>query len=641
MLFRSPTFIAMYNNNQITPTKETETMYSIHLENCKANDTVSLTIQSSGYEEYQNEWIINNNIDTTVNYPVGKKYHVIINTVPDNAICSVEGTITKEFDMYDSEDKTLVITAEGFYDLNTTVTSSDLVGESPITLTYTLNKKPVYTYPINITNVKKLELSDGQILTYDGTNQTVTIKSYSDTLTYKASADGYKTITGSLIKNQSVTISLLKYYTFSIIPSPSDAIVRINNELIKSVNAVEGDVLNWSVSCQGYITRTGTYTMTASDSINNIELELEKVVQGELSSRIITYGDNVTLKVTNFTSTPTVIVTNIDGGSVNVEHVTTTNTEDEYNFVYSIKCYNVKLRFTIQSGSKTAIVDTDTVKDVIFNASFDKTTVDINDVITLTVNGSRTDESNANISYDSNYFTSNVVSSDLTHYVCKYTAIKAGTSIISYRANNGNISQEITINSSAPAEYVLSTEHNNAVFTIFNNYASAISTNYDVDVSNGLTAEDCAKIKSLFLNNNQSIFYNNTNIITFDEFKYFTGIVNYKDVPMIEVNMFYACTNLTAISIPETITFIDAMVFEQCSKLATITFLGNVPKTDAQTFGRYDKMGTAVTGNKIIKVPSQYIDNYNNALMPDGVTTNYIKTVAVDELGYVIQAITE
>lgn len=1309
----TPTFIATYNNNQITPNKESENLYSIRLENCKLNDTINLTIQSSEYEEYQNSWTVNNNINTTVNYPVGNKYHVIINTVPTNAKCLVEGIETKEFDMYDTENKQVVISAEGFYDLNTSITSSDLVGESPITLTYTLNKKPVYTYPINITNVKKLELSDGKVLTYDGTNQIVTIKSYSDTLTFRASADGYKTETGSLsqsettiitlkkyytvtinvspttanvlINNESTktyigtdgetinyeitadgyesqsdsfiltedktlnitlikhitevtitivpnpldatvimngrqtksitvpllsnvtysvskehyttntgtilanktkivditliedtkytfsvmttnvtkltlsdgqiitgdkikdgvlfavtsydevvtytaykdgyktktgtltkdkptTITLLKYYVFSIIPTPSTAIVKINNMTTKSVNAVKGDVLSWNVSNTGYVTRTGTYIMQAADSVNNIELKTEesvygettekdvqrianilntndkntvvfiqesdihsqlctdgtlspvgdeyikrgvqaaeslinkiknkvtvlgifntgdivdranvengtpdaliknliklkswhvnsdtydfaytpgnhdvltwenkggstngladsakafdeiqspdyiakypqtantykvypnvgiivamydfynyeahpdtkvngywktmtddilniiktnptykviifahqpptvtatpflqdkwtmvdstykasvsvmkysayvyeklgdyiiasihghkhsdilsitkgfpiiqnvvmgqllvndgtrspyydevrlkgyttddgeldtiaqctinvyaynkitnmlhcyrigpgpdvdiqlsegyasvqnfgviettleaeglstgkkcykvvaspmftaetepsfikpnkvssdaykfvvslvkynnkyyswfvpigwryfivgynldhetwgnatdfeisqlheaitvasntgnqgpgpKILNGTLSSNDITYGDSITLNVTNFTNVPTVNVTDIDGNTVNVRLTKTTNTETTYSFTYSIECYNVKLRFTITSGTKTATVETNIIKDITFNASFDKTSVDIDDSVILTVTGTRHNESDATITFDDNYFTDNIIKNDLTNYICSFTAIKDGTSVISYESNNGRISQEITIIPAPPKEYVLNSEHNNAVFTVFNNYASTILTNYGVNVANGLTAEDCSKIKSLMLNNHTSIFKDNTNIISFDEFKYFTGILNYKNIHKIETEMFSHCENLESITIPDNIVDMDAKVFEACSKLATIIFFGNVPETSSQTFGRYEKAGASVTGNKIIKVPSQYIDNYNNALMPDGVTTNYIKTVAVDELGYVIQAITE
>lgn len=1302
----TPTFIATYNNNQITPTKESESLYFIRLENCKLNDTINLTIQSSGYEEYQNSWIINNNIDTTVNYPVGNKYHVIIKTVPTDAKCLIEGIETKEFDMYDTESKQVVITAEGFYDLNTSITSSDLVGESPITLTYTLNKKPVYTYSINITNVKKLELSDGQVLTYDGTNQIVTIESYSNTLTFRASADGYKAETGSLsqlettiitlkkyytvtinttptnanvlINNKSVktytgidgetisyevtadgyesqsdsfvltedktlninlikiiteatitivpnpsdatvvmngrqttsitvsinsnvtysvskehyatnsgtiladktkivditlvedtkytftvmttnvtkltlsdgqiitgdkikdrvmfsiisydeeitytaykdgyktktgtltkgsltTITLLKYYVFSIIPTPSTAIVKINNMTTKSVNAVKGDVLNWSVSNTGYITRTGTYIMKAADSINNIELKSEESVYGEttekdvqrianilntndkntvvfiqesdihsqlctdgtlspvgdeyikrgvqaaeslinkikdkvtvlgifntgdivdranvengtpaaliknlvelkswhvnsdtydfaytpgnhdvltwenkggstngltdsakafddiqstdyiakypqtantykvysdigiivamydfynykanpdtvvdgywktmtndilaiikanptykviifshqpptvedttvflqdkwtavsvdyntsincmkyssyvyktlgdyiiasihghkhtdvinfskgfpiiqntvmgqliindgnripyydeirlkgyttddgelntiaqcivnvyaynkitnilycyrigpgpelqiqlsegyasvqnlgvvettleeerlstgksyykvvaspmfvadtdpsfikpnkvgsdaykfvvnlvkynnkyynwfipigwryfvvgynldhgtygnvidfeisqlhegitvasntgnqgpgpkifkitLNKDTIYYGDTVKVSVSNYTDIPSISFDNSK-----VEIVTSAVVDDVYTWDILIKTYDEPITFTARSGSKTTSITTSTILKPIFKASFNKTEIDTGESVILTVSGKI---GQLTETYDTNYFVRNLLSSDLTNAVISFTAKKIGTTVITCENINGTLSQEITINQGPVKDYIITAETNSELFNIFANFSAQIMSNYNVDVSSGLTEEDCAKIKSFFLNNNKSIFYNNTDIKIFDEFKYFTGIVNYKNIAKIEANMFYHCEKLESITIPNTIVDIDAMVFEACSKLATITFLDNVPTTSSQTFGRYGKAGTSVTGNKIIKVPSQYIDNYNNALMPDGVTTNYIKTVAVDELGYVIQPITE
>lgn len=1301
----TPTFIATYNNNQITPTKESENLYSIHLENCKLNDTINLTIQSSGYEEYQNSWTVNNNIDTTINYPVGNKYHVIIKTVPTNAKCLVEGIETKEFDMYDTENKQIVITAEGFYDLNTSITSSDLVGESPITLTYTLNKKPVYTYPINITNVKKLELSDGKILTYDGNNQIITIESYSDTLTFRASADGYKTETGSLsqsettiitlkkyyivtinvnpvtanvlINNKSTktytgidgetinyeitadgyesqsdsfiltenktlnitlikiiteatvtivpnpsdatvimngrqtksitvpllsnitysvskehyttntgtiladktkivditliedtkytfsiittnvtkltlsdgqiitgdkikdgvmftvtsydevvtytaykdgyktktgslskdkltTIVLLKYYVFSIIPTPSTAIVKINNMTTKSVNAVKGDVLNWSVSNTGYITRTGTYIMRAADSVNNIELKSEESVYGEttekdvqrianilntndkntivfiqesdihsqlcidgtlspvgeeyikrgvqaaeslinkikdkvtvlgifntgdivdranvengtptaliknlvelkswhvnsdtydfaytpgnhdvltwenkggstngladsakafdniqspdyiakypqtantykvysdvgiiiamydfynykanpdtvvdgywktmtndiltiikanptykviifahqpptvtatpflqdkwtmvdstyeasvsvmrysnyvyeklgdyiiasihghkhsdilsltkgfpiiqntvmgqllindgnrspyydevrlkgyttdsgeldtiaqctinvyaynkitnilycyrigpgpdvqiqlsegyasvqnlgviettleaeglstgksyykvvaspmftaetnpsfikankvasdaykfvvslvkynnkyynwfipigwryfivgynldhgtygnavdfeisqlhegiitasntanegpgpkifkitLNKDIIYYGDTVKVSVSNYTDTPSILF-----DTSKIEIITSAVVNDVYTWDVLIKTYDESITFTAKSGIKTTSITTSTILKPTFKASFNKTEIDTGEAVILTVSGKI---GQLTETYDTNYFVRNLLSSDLTNSVISFTAKKVGTSVITCENINGTLSQEITINQGPVKDYIITAETNPELFNIFANFSAQILSKYNVDVTSGLTEEDCAKIKSFILNNNKSIFYNNTDIKTFNEFKYFTGIVNYKNIAKIEANMFYHCEKLESITIPNTIIDIDAMVFEACTKLATITFLGNVPTTSSQTFGRYEKAGASVTGSKIIKVPSQYIDNYNNALMPDGVTTNYIKTVAVDELGYVIQAITE
>ena len=78
------------------------------------------------------------------------------------------------------------------------------------------------------------------------------------------------------------------------------------------------------------------------------------------------YGDSITLNVTNFTNVPTVNVTDIDGNTVNVRLTKTTNTETTYSFTYSIECYNVKLRFTITSGTKTATVETNIIKDITF-----------------------------------------------------------------------------------------------------------------------------------------------------------------------------------------------------------------------------------------------------------------------------------
>ena len=356
-----------------------------------------------------------------------------------------------------------------------------------------------------------------------------------------------------------------------------------------------------------------------------------KVLKGVLSTTDIHYGDTVTLNVSNYDETPKVTV---EGGSVTLKNSVENN--GIYSISYQIECYGVQLTFNISAGTKTATTVTPVIKDAVFNASFDTTTIDNGDSVTLTVEGAR----GGLCTVDSEYFMQTVLEEELTSCTITFTAIKAGTSTITFSAENGSISQEITINEGTPKEYVISAEKNAPLFSVFNTYASAILSKYGVNVTNGLTAEDCAKIKSFMLNNNKSIFYNNTELTSFDEFKYFTGIVNYKDVPKIEANMFYHCENLESVSIPETITDMDAMVFEACSKLGTITFSGDVPTTSEQTFGRYTKAGSAVTGDKTIYVPSQYAEKYNNSLMTDG-TTNYIKTIAVDTLGYMIQAASE
>lgn len=401
--------------------------------------------------------------------------------------------------------------------------------------------------------------------------------------------------------------------------------------------------LHWNYFIVGYNYDHGTWGNVIDFEIGKLHKGLTvadntdwqgagpKILTVTIKPTVIHYGDTITLSVSNYDETPSV---GFNGGTI--KHLSTTESNGVYSNVYLVLSCGGELAFTVTSGTKQVSITTSTILDVALNASLSNTVVDVGDSITLTVTKAR----EGVVSYDSEYFRETISTKNETSYTARFTALKAGTSTIKYKAENGSFEQEVTINEDAPKEYVISAEKNTPVFDIFNTYADTIMTKYGVDVTNGLTKEDCSKIKSFVLNDNKSIFYKAATLVSFNEFEYFTGIVNYKNIPKIEANMFYGCTNLEQITIPEIITDIDAMVFEHCSKLNTITFLGDVPATKEQTFGRYDKMGTEAS-SKIIKVKSEYKDNFENTLMLDDTTTNYIKTIAIDTLGYTIQAVSE
>lgn len=76
---------------------------------------------------------------------------------------------------------------------------------------------------------------------------------------------------GKLYKGSTLVYSSVKYYTFTINPTPSNATVKINNQTIKSITVVEGTSISWSVSASGYKTQSGTLILTANTT-KNIEL---------------------------------------------------------------------------------------------------------------------------------------------------------------------------------------------------------------------------------------------------------------------------------------------------------------------------------------------------------------------------------
>lgn len=93
-------------------------------------------------------------------------------------------------------------------------------------------------------------------------------------ITWSVSADGYSSKSGELIigTDQELDVSLEKLPIFTINPSPENAIVTINGEEKRSVAAPVGTSLVWSVSSEGYTSQSGVATMKDSDSVLDINL---------------------------------------------------------------------------------------------------------------------------------------------------------------------------------------------------------------------------------------------------------------------------------------------------------------------------------------------------------------------------------
>lgn len=85
---------------------------------------------------------------------------------------------------------------------------------------------------------------------------------------------------------------------------------------------------------------------------------------------------------------------------------------------------------------------------------------------------------------------------------------------------------------------------------------------YDLDEDDELTADELAAATSL-----GQTFRQNSNIKTFDELSYFTGLT------AINSEAFRSCSNLTAVTIPAGVTSIGANAFTSCSKLRFVRIM--------------------------------------------------------------------
>lgn len=406
-----------------------------------------------------------------------------------------------------------------------------------------------------------------------------------------------------IIQNETYTISVGNCLT-----TPS--VVPVDGMTVGSITSAGSGTYNIQLT----FTKSGSFDLIVYSYDVNVKnsfiVEAPKfTVLSDLGSTI-SYGDTFTITAKNCDTEPTIEYSNVklqlnDSSNYN---------SDTKTYTGSFTCIKSKVSsvISITNGSETKTIQTPIVKSLTLAISANKTTCDVGDIIAITITGIE-GKTHASISNDVLEWSS-MTESTLTRRVQTVMALKAGTSRVTYAADNGVVFVDIVVNS---VDYVISEATNKPLFDIFVANKDFISTNFGIDVSNGLTSKMCAKFTTFIINTNtkESIFNKNTNLITFNEFEYFTGIKPYRSNIIIDSKTFNQCSSLTEITIPSNITKIEAQAFENCANLAKIKLLSVTPP-DIQdtTFGRYDKAGKNVAAeNRIIYVPNGALSNYQSA----------------------------
>lgn len=94
-----------------------------------------------------------------------------------------------------------------------------------------------------------------------------------------------------------------------------------------------------------------------------------------------------------------------------------------------------------------------------------------------------------------------------------------------------------------------------------------------------------------------SIFYSQRNSIThFEEFKYFTGVTT------VPTYLFYYCSSMTVIELPETITAIKSNAFYRCSVLKSINIPNSVTSIEGFAFGYCQSLNNIYGGSGVTYV---------------------------------------
>lgn len=110
---------------------------------------------------------------------------------------------------------------------------------------------------------------DTATITINGTEQKGIFFQTGDTLnyTYSVSAPGYSTAAGSGSITESKTIQAVLGYALTI-NAPQGATVMINGNYVSSANLPENSNYTWSVSSEGYLTASGSGTITQNTTLN-------------------------------------------------------------------------------------------------------------------------------------------------------------------------------------------------------------------------------------------------------------------------------------------------------------------------------------------------------------------------------------
>ena len=135
-------------------------------------------------------------------------------------------------------------------------------------------------------------------------NATVTINgeprtSYScpagTNITWSVAASGYVTQNGTYTMTaenhtENVVLSAEQGYTFTVVPTPSDATVTINGSPRTSYTCPAGTYISWSVSKTGYVTQSGNYTMGAADHTETVTLTQEQTYTLSVSPNSVSFA---------------------------------------------------------------------------------------------------------------------------------------------------------------------------------------------------------------------------------------------------------------------------------------------------------------------------------------------------------------
>ncbi len=144
--------------------------------------------------------------------------------------------------------------------------------------------------------------------------------------------------------------------------------------------------------------------------------------------------------------------------------------------------------------------------------------------------------------------------------------------------------------------------------------------NWDTDSDGELSYAEAAAVTTLNPSGlfNGNVFFNNTEITSFNELEYFTGLTNINDYA------FYGCNNLTSVTLPHRVTSIGNSAFYNCSGLTSVTIGNSMTSIGDSAFNHCTSLTSVTIGNSVTSIGSYAFGSCSgltSVTIPDSVTS--------------------
>ena len=145
-------------------------------------------------------------------------------------------------------------------------------------------------------------------------------------------------------------------------------------------------------------------------------------------------------------------------------------------------------------------------------------------------------------------------------------------------------------------------------------------TQWDTDSDGELSYAEAAAVTTLNPSGlfNGNVFFNNTEITSFNELEYFTGLTSINDYA------FYGCNNLTSVTLPHRVTSIGNSAFYNCSGLTSVTIGNSVTSIGDSAFNHCTSLTSVTIGNSVTSIGSYAFGSCSgltSVTIPDSVTS--------------------